>query len=362
MRSWYGGRGCALGLGMSGLILLSLGGCNDTPLPSAGGPPAGEQAMFTIAVIPKGTTHEFWTTVEAGVRAAEKDLGVKVVWQGPVQESDRNQQIRIVEDLVARRVSAICLAPLDAQALVPAVRQANAGGVPVVIFDSDLSGGERVSFVATDNRAAGRLGAQHLASLLPQGGNVVLLRYMEGSASTTEREEGFLEEMGRHPGIVLISTDRYAGATSNTAQQAAEQLLQALQQQSVRVDGIFCPNESSTFGMLLAMVQRGSDYRPMFVGFDTSRALLDALGRRQIDGLVAQDPYRMGYLAVEAAANHLRGLPLQPRVDTGAVLITPDNLSSPRIRELLRQSEAGDAAPVRPAGTPDAQAVPAAGR
>ena len=151
-----------------------------------------------IAVIPKGTTHVFWQTVEKGARAGEAEANVAVLFKGPLQENDRAQQIALVQQFLGEGVDALCLAPLDRTALVPSVAQARALGIPVVIFDSNLdgtSGRDFTSFVATNNEAGGRLGGEHLAKLLGGAGKAVLLRYGVGSASTEAREAGF--QIGR---------------------------------------------------------------------------------------------------------------------------------------------------------------------
>src|SRR6516225_388881 len=110
---------------------------------------------YTIAVIPKGTTHEFWKSINAGAVKAQREFStngtkVEIIWKGPLREDDRDQQIQVVENFMARHVSAIVLAPLDSQALVRPVHHAIQAGVPVVIMDSDLKSEEYVSFVATD--------------------------------------------------------------------------------------------------------------------------------------------------------------------------------------------------------------------
>src|SRR5579862_6234220 len=74
-------------------------------------------AKLTIAVIPKGTTHEFWKSVHAGAVQASRELGVDIIWKGPLREDDRSGQINVVEDMVTRQVSGIVLAPLDETAL-----------------------------------------------------------------------------------------------------------------------------------------------------------------------------------------------------------------------------------------------------
>lgn len=284
-------------------------------------------AAEKIAVIPKGTTHSFWKSVEAGARKAGAELGVEIVWKGPLKEDDRAQQIALVQQFVVGGVDAIVLAPLDDNALRGPVRSARARGLPVVIFDSALKGEpgkDFASFVATDNRLGGRMAGEELARLLNGQGKVVLLRYSEGSASTAEREAGFLEAIAKHSGITVTVQNRYGGATVSSAQDAALNLIDRIRE----ADGIFCPNESSTQGMLLALRQQGLAGRKTFVGFDASTALLDALEKGEIQALVAQNPQKMGYLGVKSAVAALRGEKVEPVIDTGCELVTRENAAS----------------------------------
>lgn len=292
------------------------------------------QDRIRLGVIPKGTTHIFWKSVEAGARKAGDELGVDVVWKGPVKENDRAQQIAIVEQFVNEGVSGIVLAPLDRAALLRPVQGAKTKKIPVLIFDSSLDGtpGEDfVSYVATNNRAGGKLGGEHLASLIGGKGKVVLLRYYFGSASTAEREEGFLEAMDASEGITVTLKNRYAGATAGEAKTASMNILDKVRE----ADGVFCPNESSTFGMLLAMRQSNLVGKVRFVGFDTSPPLIDALRKGEIDALVAQDPTRMGYEGVKTLVRSIRGERVPEVVDTGVKLITRKNLDTPEIKALL---------------------------
>jgi ribose transport system substrate-binding protein len=210
---------------------------------------------WRVLVIPKGTTHEFWKTIHAGALKAASDLGnVEIVWQGPQKEDDRTEQIKLVQNAVAARVDGIALAPLDSKALVKPVEDAIAAGIPVVIFDSGLESQKPISYVATDNYHGGVLAAERLAELLKGKGKIVLMRYMIGSESTEQREKGFTDTIAKHPGITYLSDNTYAGATSDTAQQTAQSLVTRFRGQ---VDGIFCPNESSTSGMLRALQDAG---------------------------------------------------------------------------------------------------------
>ena len=287
-----------------------------------------------IAVIPKGTTHVFWKAVEAGARAADKELGVEIVWKGPIKENDRAQQIAIVEQFIAEGVSGIVLAPLDHVALKRPVASAMDKKIPVVIFDSGLdgeAGKDFVSFVATNNTKGGTIGGERLVQLLGGKGKIVLLRYQVGSASTTDREEGFLNVIRQQKEMQVIVDNRYSGPTAGDAKTASMNLLDKLKE----ADGIFCPNEGSTFGMLLALRESNLAGKKKFVGFDASPQLVEALNNGEIGALVAQDPSRMGYEAVKTLVDHIHGADVPKAVDTGVHLIARENLSDPDIRKLL---------------------------
>ena len=292
---------------------------------------------LTIAVIPKGTTHEFWKSIHAGSNKAAQELAaqdtqIEVIWKGPLREDDREQQIQVVEGFTAQGVNGIVLAPLDNRALVRPVADAQRAGVPTVIIDSDLESDDFVSFVATDNRKGGSLAADRMGQLLNGKGKVLLLRYAEGSASTTEREEGFLETIKKFPDIQLVSTDQYAGATRDTAKRASENLLNRFGDE---VQGIFTPNESSTAGMLLALQDIGKAGKVSFVGFDSSQTFIDAINANQLHGIVVQNPFNMGYLGVKTMVDSILGRPVSKKIDTGVMLVTKENMPTPEVQALL---------------------------
>src|ERR1041384_5830262 len=316
------------------LVALTLiAGCTKTYGPAANG-----KKKLTIAVIPKGTTHEFWKSIHAGSNKAASELtaqgtDVEVIWKGPLREDDREQQIQVVEGFAAHGGSGVALGGLDNRALVRPVSDAGRAGVPTVIIDSGLESSDFVSFVATDNRKGGSLAADRMGQLLNGKGKVLVLRYAEGSASTTEREAGFLDTIKqKFPGIELVSTDQYAGATRDTAKRASENLLNRFGDQ---VQGIFTPNESSTAGMLLALQDIGKAGKVSFVGFDSSQTFIDALNANQLHGIVVQNPFNMGYLGVRTMVESLQGKPVSKKIDTGVMLVTKDNMESPEVKALL---------------------------
>src|SRR5687768_1395362 len=157
-----------------------------------------QAATYNIAVIPKGTSHEFWKSIHAGARKAERELStgnvkVNINWKGPLREDDRDQQIAVVENFTVRRVHGMVLAPLDSQALVAPVENALNAKIPVVIIDSGLKSEKPTSYIATDNFKGGQIAAEHIGKMLGGQGNAIMLRYQVGSASTEQREAGFME-------------------------------------------------------------------------------------------------------------------------------------------------------------------------
>ncbi len=292
----------------------------------------------TIAVIPKGTSHVFWQSIHAGAQKAADELGVEIIWRGPLREDDRDSQVSEVEGFISRGVSGIVLAPLDESALVPPVNEAMRRKIPVVIFDSGLKGDNYVSFVATDNLKGGQLAAKRLGESLQGKGKVVLLRYAEGHDSTGKREQGFLEGLKAFPGIEIVSSNQYGGADVEGFYKRAEALLSNYKKPdgSLGIDGLFCSNESGTFAMMRVLQDNGWAGEVKFVGFDASDNLIAGLRGGTLDGLVIQDPVKMGYLGVKTMVQHLRGEGVERWIDTGVQLATRDNMDQPAMKELLQ--------------------------
>jgi ribose transport system substrate-binding protein len=358
----YLGTWALIGLGAAVVVALALA-LNREP----------KHYDYRIVVIPKGLTHEHWQSVHRGAQRAaadlerEQNLQVQIIWDGPLRENDALAQIRIVDRRISTRVDGIVLAPQHSQTMVAPVERAVEQHIPVVILDSGLNAPDLyVKYVATDNYNGGRLAAIHLLKVLADDGNeapnLVLLRYQVGSESTEQREKGFedyveqviaRQQAAGQPTITWLSRDKYAGATKDSALKEAKPLLNNLS--GKRIDGIFAPNESSASGMLEALRSLEIKPRPRLMGFDSSEPLLQAVREGDIDGLILQDPYKMGYLGVWSLVHHLEGYDVAGDGDkvlgTGEHVITRDNVDALATRELFNpelQSERRMEHPIYP--------------
>jgi ribose transport system substrate-binding protein len=314
------------------VLLMAAAACG-----GASQPASSSGTSISVAMIPKGTTHNFWQSIHAGANRAGKELGVEVIWRGPLREDDRDSQVSEVEGFISRGVSGIAIAPLDEAALVGPVNDAMSKKIPVVIFDSGLNGDNYVSFVATDNVKGGRLGGERLIEAMGGKGKVVLLRYAEGHDSTTKREEGFLAAMAAHPGVEVVSSNQYVGTDVEGAYKRTESILSSYKKPdgSLTIDGIFCANESSSFAAMRVLKDNGWAGKLHFVGFDSSDNLVKGLQDGTLDGLVIQDPVKMGYLAINTLVAHIRGEPVERRIDTGVQVATRENMEQPAMKELI---------------------------
>jgi ribose transport system substrate-binding protein len=305
-------------------LVFAFSGCGKT----------GEKSKkITIAVIPMGSTHEFWKSIHAGALAASRELGVNIIWKGPLKEDDRDEQMQIVETFMVSKVSALVISPMDDRTLVQTLGEAKKIGIPTILINSSLQGDTPVSFVATDNYKGGVLGGEHMGKLLDGKGKLIIVRLSEADVTTMERVNGFESTIKtKFPGIEILSDNQYAGVTTETAYRTCENLLNRFPE----TEAIFTPNESSTFGCLRVLQDRGLAGKIGFVGFDSSDKLIEAMGKKEINGLVIQNPYNMGYYGVKTAVSCLKGQNVEKRIDTGVTLATPENMENPEIMKLLK--------------------------
>jgi ribose transport system substrate-binding protein len=284
-----------------------------------------------IAVIPKGTSHLFWVSVQAGALAAGKDFNVDINWNGPVQETEYDRQVQIMDSMVAQHVDGIALAVTERQALVPPLERAVAAGIPVTVFDSGIDSDKYMTFVATNNYEAGQMAARTLAGLIGDKGNVGLLANAPGSGSTMDRERGFTDVIkAEFPNIHIVAT-QFGMSDRAKARASAENILTA----NPDLAGLFASAEPSSVGAALALKAMNRSGKTKFVAFDSSDSMIADLNGGTISAMVVQDPFHMGYEAVKTVVDKLNGKTPAKRMDLHARVITKADLEKPEIQQLL---------------------------
>jgi ribose transport system substrate-binding protein len=281
-------------------------------------------------VIPKGVTHQFWLTVKKGAEAAGAELGVAIEWIGPQKETEVVQQINIVEDKISSGVDAIVMAACDQDALVEVIQKAIDGDIPVVTIDSGVNSEIPISFVATDNIAGSTAAARELARLIGEAGPVSLMPFVKGAATSELREEGFKRGIAEFPRVNLVDV-QYCDSDVAKAMNITEDMLTA----HPDLKGMFASNEAAALGAVQAVEASGKAGEFKLVAFDASDDEIAALKRGTIHALIVQNPFKMGYLGVKTAYDHLQGRPVEKRIDTGVAVVTQDNLDDPEIQKLL---------------------------
>ncbi|MGB0600566.1 MAG: substrate-binding domain-containing protein, partial [Rubripirellula sp.] len=302
-------------------------GCGSSSDPSSSTAPTdvGSTDSLRIAVIPKGTSHEFWKSVHFGAKQAAQEIGnVEIIWRGPVVEDDTGSQIEVVKGMITLQVDGIALAPNQKGGLVDVVEEAIGEDIPVVIFDSGLDEGpEIVSYVATDNYKGGQLAATQMAEAIGGKGNVILLRYIAGSESTEQREQGFLDKIAEYTDITVVSSNQRGGANATQSKEKVDQLLQI---HGEDLAGIFAVCEPNANGALEALRSAVVNKKVKLIAFDPSDALIEGLEDGSCSGIVLQDPVQMGYQAVMTLAGAIKGEQAESFISTGESVATPDNM------------------------------------
>ncbi len=284
-----------------------------------------------IAVIPKATSSIYWQSVQAGALAAGEKYQVEVLWTGAASETDYSRQIQIVDSMIARHMDAIAIAASERDALNHSLDRAAEAHIPVTIFDSGVTSHNYMTFVATNNFEAGQKAARHLAQLLHGKGTAAEIMHAPGSASTGERERGFEDVIAREfPGIQIIAK-QFSMSDRAKALAVTEDILTA----NPGLAGIFASSEPSSVGASQALKSRGLNGHLRFVAFDASQGLVDDLQNGTIDALVAQDPFRMGFQAVETLALKLQGTQPNKLIELPGIVVTKTDLSKPEIHALL---------------------------
>ncbi len=317
---------------------IALAGCDKpaethvTPTtPDSGKQVPGSTAKtLKIAVIPKGTGAQFWQSIKAGAEAAGKEDGCEIVWQGPKRENDVTDQVNVVVTQVNNKVDGIVLCATDAVALTNPVKDAIAKGVPVVTIDSGIKGDDALAYVATDNVKGGEAAADALAKEMGDKGKVGLLIFQKGSASSDDREKGFLAGLKKHPGLTLIST--LESSDNTKALNNVTNMLTA----HPDITGIFAASEPNGNGASQVIEQKKLSGKVKIVAFDSGDKEIEALKKGSIQALIVQDPFQMGYKGVKTVLKAIKKETITEKiVDSGMTVVTKVNLNTPEVQKLV---------------------------
>jgi ribose transport system substrate-binding protein len=301
------------------VVVLFVGilvGCSAPKEPEAQQP---ADKKLRIAVVPKALDSEFWLTVKAGAEAAAKEHDVELIVLAPDKEANVEQQFRIIEDLIQQKVDALCVAPCDSSGIIPFIEKANEANIPVFTVDTNADA-EVVSFIGTDNKLGGKLAGERIIEKLGGKGKVALIVGVPGQQTMRDRAEGFKEALAGAPDIELVA-EQPANSERALAMTVMENILQA----NPDLDAVFACSTLMAMGAMEAIDAKGKLDDIVVVGFDTQTESLQAIKDGKIDALIAQSPYNMGYLGVDAAVKYLKGEKVSNRIDTGTELVTIEN-------------------------------------
>lgn len=282
----------------------------------------GSREGYAITLVTKALDSEFWAQVKLGAEETARlhpDIQLSVL--APEREIYVDQQVNILEDQILKRVSGLAVVPGGAQEIVPVLEKAHAARIPVVIVDTDVSWSPKVSYVGTDNRFGGKLAGEFIVNALHAKGKVVLVTGIPGVRSIEDRQQGCLEALKTAPGIEIVA-QQPANSERSLALTVMENVLTA----QPEVDAVFASSDQMALGVIEAIDARGKTGKILVVGFDAGKEALQAIQQGRIRAAVAQRPFLMGKLGVEAAYKAARGEQVEKRIDTGTELVTAENV------------------------------------
>jgi ribose transport system substrate-binding protein len=272
-----------------------------------------------VAVVLKTLSSQYWKIVAAGAQNAAEKNNVDLVLLGPPTEDAVEQQINMVQDALAQNPSVLVFSPSQPATAVNVLLKAKAQHVPVILVDTGMPASftDYVTYIGTDNLAAGKAGGKALAAVLKKGDKVLLLDGAPGNPSMNDRIKG-AEEVLKAAGMV-IAAKQPAYSDREKAYTATQNILQS----NPDIKGVFAGNDEEALGALRALQQSGK--KVPVIGVDANNDNLKSMLAGDLYGSVAQGNYDMGRLSIEKALEVLAGKSIPKRIDSGATMMTADN-------------------------------------
>jgi ribose transport system substrate-binding protein len=265
---------------------------------------------------------EHWQKVKAGTEAKAKELGnIDLTFNAPPTKLDSVTQLQMVEDAITKKVDILMVAPLNADAIVPAVEKAKQAGIVVIIIDSAANTGVYDSFLSTDSVAAGAMAADKLAEAIGGRGKIAIINHQAGAGTTLARQSGFENQVkAKYPNITIVGT-QYSDGDKTKALNIATDFMTA----NPDLAGIYATNEGSTIGAGNAIIQAGKANKVKFVGFDWSADTKALIEQDVLYATMVQNPFVMGYEGLQAGVDAYNKKPVQKQVDTGVTVANKAN-------------------------------------
>jgi len=288
-----------------------------------------------VDVIVKATTSQYWATVFDGADAAAKTLGVKITKLGASAETDAAKEVSIMENAIQSKPTAIVIAATNAQALAQPIAAATDAGIPVIVIDSNANTDKYVTFLATNNVTGGTKAADELARCVKartgkDEGKVAYMTALAGAQSLNDRDKGFVDQLKKYPGLKIVA-HRVGNNDPGRALSDAEDILTS----HPKLVGLFADNELEGDGAGRAIGEKKLGSKVCAVAFDTSDQEVAFVRDGNLDGLIVQNPYMMGYAGVWYALAAANGVVLPHTVDSGVHVVTKANIDSPQMAGLL---------------------------
>ncbi|PRX17479.1 monosaccharide ABC transporter substrate-binding protein (CUT2 family) [Orenia metallireducens] len=278
-----------------------------------------EEKVF--AVVPKLVSHPYFKLSAEGMEQAAKDLNVDARFVGP-QKADAAKQVSTIENLIVQGVSGIAISPVDANAIKPVIKQAMDKGIKVITFDADAPNSERLAYIGTGNKSAGKKAGEAMAKKLNGKGKVAIMTGQLGAENLNQRIAGFKEGLaGTDIKVVKVEAN---GDDMSLALSQAEALLQAYD-----LDGIFASSASGAPAAAQALKSKGKVGDVVVIGFDDMPQTLNYIREGVVYATIAQRPDLMGYKSVELLLNLSNGEKVDNEfIDTGVSVVTKENIDS----------------------------------
>ncbi len=320
----------AAGLIAAAILVAACGGTSSSPAAPAASAAAGGDAPY-IAIVSKGSQHQFWQAVQKGATDEAAKLGATITYEGPASESEVDKQLTMLQTALDKKPAAICFAALDSKAATPLLEKAKAAGIPVVGFDSGVDSDIPVTTVTTDNLAAAGEAADKMAELIGDAGKVAVIVHDQTSRTGIDRRDGFLKQMeAKHPNIEVVAVEYGAGDPVKSADFA-----KAIMTKNPDLKGFFGANEGSIKGVLNALKETGNEGKIVAIGYDSGQQQIDAIKAGTEAGAITQNPIGIGAKCVSAAMDAIAGKSMEKVIDTGFMWFDKTNIDDPEIQAVL---------------------------